>query len=595
MEQNQNYAPEQSEASGSEAVRILRQKAKDGSLKGVVADWKWIFSFTRGRWFSVAVYTLFGILSSAIGLLSGVLGKYLIDCIVAMDRPRLLPLAAATVAVAVVGMVFRGVSARFSARLGVNMLGDVRSFVFRKLLSSQWMSIRQYSTGDLLARFSGDVRTVANSAVSWLPTVIIQAFTVLSTLAVVLYYDPVMALLAFASTPVLFLASRRLLRRQRAFNKQLRQVGSGMSAFESETFRNIDTLKSFGVEESIHKRLDGWQDTYRDVTMDYTAFSVKTNLLLSSMGMIVQYLAMGYCMWRLWRGEILFGTMVLFLQQRSQLSGAFSSLIAQIPAALSGSVAAERVRELTELPKEERQLHRADPEGSCALEMRDLRLAYSDDRKVVLDGVNLQADAGTVVALVGPSGEGKSTLMRLMLGLMEPQNGEAYLLDQRGSRFPLGADTRHLFAYVPQGNTVLAGTVAENLQLVNPEATEAEMIAALEDACAWDFVRELPRGIHSTIGEGGKGLSEGQAQRIAIARALVRRAPVLLLDEVTSALDFETEQKVLSNLTRRGVTCIAATHRPSVLGMCSRVYRVRDGGVEKLSQSEILYLMNPDL
>lgn len=595
MEQNQNYAPEQSEASGSEAVRILRQKAKDGSLKGVVADWKWIFSFTRGRWFSVAVYTLFGILSSAIGLLSGVLGKYLIDCIVAMDRSRLLPLAAATVAVAVVGMVFRGVSARFSARLGVNMLGDVRSFVFRKLLSSQWMSIRQYSTGDLLARFSGDVRTVANSAVSWLPTVIIQMFTVLSTLAVVLYYDPVMALLAFASTPLLFLASRRLLRRQRDFNKRLRQVGSGMSAFESETFRNIDTLKSFGVEESIHKRLDGWQDTYRDVTMDYTAFSVKTNLLLSSMGMIVQYLAMGYCMWRLWRGEILFGTMVLFLQQRSQLSGAFSSLIAQIPAALSGSVAAERVRELTELPKEERQLHRADPEGSCALEMRDLRLAYSDDRKVVLDGVNLQADAGTVVALVGPSGEGKSTLMRLMLGLMEPQNGEAYLLDQSGSRFPLGADTRHLFAYVPQGNTVLAGTVAENLQLVNPEATEAEMIAALEDACAWDFVRELPRGIHSTIGEGGKGLSEGQAQRIAIARALVRRAPVLLLDEVTSALDFETEQKVLSNLTRRGVTCIAATHRPSVLGMCSRVYRVRDGGVEKLSQSEILYLMNPDL
>ena len=121
------------------------------------------------------------------------------------------------------------------------------------------------------------------------------------------------------------------------------------------------------------------------------------------------------------------------------------------------------------------------------------------------------------------------------------------------------------------------------------------MITALEDACAWEFVRELPRGIPSTIGEGGKGLSEGQAHRIAIARALVRRAPVRLLDEVTSALDFETEQKVLSNLTRRGVTCVAATHRPSVLGMCSRVYRVRDGGGQELSRSEIVYLMNPEL
>ena len=595
MDQTQNFAPAQSEASGSEAVRILRRKAKDGSLKGVIADWKWIFSFTRGRWFSVTLYTLFGILASAIGLVSGVLGKYLIDCIVSLDRSRLVPLAVATVSVAVVSMVFRGFSARFSARLGVDMLGDVRSFVFRNLLSSQWMSLRGYSTGDLLARFSGDVLTVANSAVSWLPTVIIQLFTVLATLAVVLYYDPVMALLAFASTPVLFLASRRLLRRQRDFNKRLRQVGSDMSAFESETFRNIDTLKSFGVEENIYQRLDSWQDSYRDVTMEYTAFSVKTSLLLSSMGMMVQYLAMGYCMWRLWRGEILFGTMVLFLQQRTQLSSAFSSLIAQIPAALSGSVAAERVRELTELPKEDRQLHRADPEGSCALQMENLRLAYSDDGRVVLDDVNLLADAGTVVALVGPSGEGKSTLMRLMLGLMEPENGEAYLLDRSGKRFCLGADTRHLFAYVPQGNTVLAGTVAENLLLVNPKATEAEMIAALEDACAWEFVREMPRGIHSVIGEGGKGLSEGQAQRIAIARALVRRAPVLLLDEVTSALDFETEQKVLSNLTRRGVTCIAATHRPSVLSMCSRVYRVRDGGVEQLSKSEIVYLMNPDM
>ena len=258
-------------------------------------------------------------------------------------------------------------------------------------------------------------------------------------------------------------------------------------------------------------------------------------------------------------------------------------------------MAAERVRELTELPKEERKRNLADPQGSCALQMEDLRLSYSDDRRVVLDEVDLRADAGTVVALVGPSGEGKSTLMRLMLGLLEPETGEAYLLDQTGVRFPLGADTRHLFAYVPQGNTVLAGTVAENLQLVNPEVTEAEMIAALEDACAWEFVRELPKGIHSTIGEGGKGLSEGQAQRIAIARALVRKAPVLLLDEVTSALDLETEQKVLSNLTRRGVTCIAATHRPSVLSMCSRVYRVRDGGVEQLSQTEILYLMNPEL
>ena len=209
----------------------------------------------------------------------------------------------------------------------------------------------------------------------------------------------------------------------------------------------------------------------------------------------------------------------------------------------------------------------------------------------MLKNVDLTAEAGSIVALVGPSGEGKSTLIRLILGLITPDSGTAEITDASGRRFPLGAGTRHLFAYVPQGNTVLAGTIAENLRLVNHEATEEQLIQALKDACAWEFVSSLPLGIHSPIGEGGKGFSEGQAQRIAIARALVRKAPVLLLDEVTSALDFDTEQQVLHNLMNRGVTCLVATHRPSVLSLCSRVYQVRDGSVQQLNDSQIQALM----
>ena len=160
-------------------------------------------------------------------------------------------------------------------------------------------------------------------------------------------------------------------------------------------------------------------------------------------------------------------------------------------------------------------------------------------------------------------------------------------MDETETRVPLGAGTRHLFAYVPQGNTVLAGTIAENLRLVNHDATEEQMIQALKDACAWEFVSQLPLGIHSPIGEAGRGFSEGQAQRIAIARALVRQAPVMLLDEVTSALDLETERQVLHNLMHRGVTCIVATHRPSVLSLCARVYRVSEGSVTQLNDIQI--------
>ena len=587
MEQQNNKTIYQEDQSGSQAVRMLRQRAKEGTLKDVFYDWLWIWSFSRSRWGEVLLYTLFGIGSGLLALVSGVISKYLIDAIIARDGETLLPLAGLTLAAAGLAVVLRTLTTRYSAKLNIAMHNDVQAKVFRDLLDSEWGEIAQFPSGELLSRFTGDVNTVAGCAVSWLPNVIIQGVTMLATLGVVLYYDPIMALIAFASTPVLIFASRRLMRRQRNFNQKQRQVAGGMAAFEAETFHNMDTLKSFGAEEQMNQKLHRWQKEYREISLDYNRFTIRTNLWLSAMGNGVQFLALGYCLWRLWRGDILIGTMVLFLQQRANLSSAFSSLISLIPTALSGSVAAERIRELTQLKKEPRQEKNVSPVGGCSVELKDISVAYSDDKKIVLSDVNIRADSGQVAALVGPSGEGKSTLMRLMLGLVYPDAGEMYLTDSEGTCYPLGADTRGCFAYVPQGNTVLAGTIAENLRLVNPHLTEEEMVAALEDACAWEFVKEMPLGLHSVIGEGGKGLSEGQAQRIAIARALVRHAPVMLLDEVTSALDYATEQRVLERLMSRGVTCIVATHRPSVLNMCDHAYRVQEGRVELLTQEEL--------
>ncbi len=573
------------ELSGSQALRILRDKARSGSLGDFLRDWKWILSFSRGRWLRISLYTLLGMVSSALGLATGVAGKYLIDCIVSLDKSRLPLLAAAVVLATLLSLGLRTLTARFAASLGVTMQNDVQAHVFENLLHARWLALRRFPTGDLMSRFSGDLTTVSGCAVNWLPNVVIHLFTLLASLLVVLYYDPVMALIAFASTPVLIFVSRRLLRKQRHYNQKMRLVSSGMSAFEAETFRNIDTLKSFGVESDICGKLGIWQADYRKIVLEHNDFTLRTNILLSLLGMAVQFLALGYCLWQLWSGKILFGTMVLFLQQRTTLSSAFSSLIGQIPTALAGSVAAERLRELTDLPKEPRHTP-AKASGSCSLELNNVSAAYEDGRQVLQD-VDLTAERGQITALVGPSGEGKSTLIRLMLGLLPPDSGTAVLVDEAGTRLPLGADTRHLFAYVPQGNTVLAGSIAENLRLVNQAATEEQMVQALKDACAWDFVSQLPQGIHSHMGEGGKGFSEGQAQRIAIARALVRKAPVLLLDEMTSALDMETERQVLKNLMNRGVTCIVATHRPSVLSLCTRVYRVHEGSVRQLAESEI--------
>jgi ABC-type multidrug transport system fused ATPase/permease subunit len=200
----------------------------------------------------------------------------------------------------------------------------------------------------------------------------------------------------------------------------------------------------------------------------------------------------------------------------------------------------------------------------------------------------MEAKPGEIVALVGPSGEGKTTLIRLILGLVHPQLGEVTIEASNGMNIPMNADTRHLFAYVPQGNTILSGTIAENMRMAKEDATDEEIVAALKAACAWEFVEKLPETFNSKIGEKGRGFSEGQTQRIAIARALLRDAPVLLLDEATSALDVTTERLVLKNIIKEhpNKTCIVTTHRPTVLNMCERVYRVMDTRITQLSEEE---------
>ena len=572
-----------------ESIRqMLRSLFRGETLRRTLRDWKWILSFTRSHWLGVIVLTGLGLISSSLGLLSGIITKNLIDSIISLNTEKLIPMTVLMVASAALGVVFQSFSSRYSAKLSTTMHQQVQRHTFERLVHSDWMCLRQFPTGDLLSRFSGDISTISGCAMTFLPNVIVQFFTLVVTFGLILYYDPTMALICLVSTPVLFLASRSLLRRQRDFNVRLRKVASDMTEFQSETFRNIDTLKGFGIESAVTGQLLQWQKKERDVILEHNSFTVRTHALLTTLSTLVQYVAMAYCIVRLWQGQMILSTMTFFLQQRGTLQGAFSGLIGQIPRLLSGSVAAERIRELSELPQDPPSTDEI-PTPWCHIRLEGVCASYEDGIRI-LDDISLTAGPGEIIALVGPSGEGKTTLLRLLLGLMQPQEGIMELTDARGTVHTLGAQTRRYFSYVPQGNTLLAGSIAQNLRMVNPKASDGEIIAALEGACAWDFVSQMPGTIHAKLGEGGMGISEGQAQRIAIARALMRRAPAMLLDEITSALDMETEQKVLRYLMNLGVTCIVSTHRPSVLTMCTRAYRVDDGRITQLTEEEIRQL-----
>ena len=262
-----------------------------------------------------------------------------------------------------------------------------------------------------------------------------------------------------------------------------------------------------------------------------------------------------------------------------------------IPSFLNSSVSAHRIREIVQLPKEvhipkSNELDKYAEKG-FSIKMRNVNFAYIQNNKVITNSA-FEANPGEIVALVGPSGEGKTTMLRLILGLIRPQEGNAIIRAYDGTEVEMNADTRHLFSYVPQGNTMFSGTIAENLRMVKEDATDDEIIQALKVSCAWDFVSKLKDTFNSKIGERGRGLSEGQAQRIAIARAVLRNAPILLLDEATSALDITTERTVLRNIIQQhpNKTCIVTTHRPTVLNLCQRVYRVMQTKVTELSEAD---------
>lgn len=572
-----------------ESLDILISRWKDGTFSEIIDDWKWIFHYSARYKGAIIFYVILGIFSTTLGLVSSVASKYLIDIITGYQTSKLAIMILIMVGSSVFSLLFNSIISRISTKLSIDINNDIQADIFDKIVDADWMEINKFSNGDVLNRFNSDIGTVSGNAISWLPSIIIAVYNFIATFVVLLHYDWIMALLAFASAPFMLLSSRFMIKKQREYSKKVREMSSKLMSFEVETFYNFDSIKSFGVAPYYSKKMRWWQGQFKDISLKYNMFSIKTNIFLSILGNLVQFAAFGYCLFRLWTHDITYGTMTLFLQQRSNLSSAFNNVVSIIPAFLNSSVSAHRIRELVELPKEVHIPESSEldvfAEDGFEVRMRDVNFSYVEGTRVITDS-SFEARPGEIVALVGPSGEGKTTMIRLILGLVRPEEGQAVICASDGREVVMNAETRHLFAYVPQGNTILSGTIAENMRVVKEDATDEEIIEALKIACAWEFVEKMPEQIHSNIGERGRGFSEGQAQRISIARAILRDAPILLLDEATSALDVTTERKVLRNIIQQkpNKTCIVTTHRPSVLNMCQRVYRVMDTRVTELSE-----------
>lgn len=571
------------------------KRIKEGMLKDMWHETLWIYQYARHYWKQMVFYTALGLVNTAFSLVSSLISRDMVDIITGKQTGLLARTFCFFIIFAIGNILLSQLSTYFSNKISISVDNEIKADIFNKMLVTDLEAIQNYHTGDLLTRWSSDASNISSGILNWIPNLIIFTVRFISAFALVCYNDFVFAILALLGVPVSMFMSRRLLKRMRGNNKRSAAMNAKMSGFNQEAFSNIQTIKAFDLINLYSRHLKELQKDYLDMRLEFQRLSMVTSVIMSVTGLAVSYSCYGFGIYRVWSGAISYGTMTMFLSLSGTLTGTLNQLISLVPAAVSLTTSARRLMDIIEMPKEDfsqsdeaSMFSRQNKQTGISLEFSDIAYSYSNGNEV-FKGACIKAKPHEIVAIVGPSGEGKTTMLRLILSLLHPQEGNAVLYGGTSGKFPVSPSTRQLFSYVPQGNTMFSGTIADNMRNIKPDATDEEIICALKMACAWDFTSKLPDGINSKIGERGAGFSEGQAQRLSIARSLIRHSPILLLDEATSALDVATERKVLKNIMKDDYprTCIVTTHRPTVLSVCSRVYAIKDKKCQVLSDEEI--------
>lgn len=581
-----------------EKIHFYITRIKEGRLKEMWCQTIWIYQYAKHHWLAMLFYTALGLVGTVVSLASSLVSRDLVNIITGHQTGKVIGTFCAMIGLNVGVTFVNQVSGYFSNKISMKVDADVKADIFSKILVTDWESLTNYHTGDLLTRWSSDASNISSGVLNFIPNLIIYIFRFISAFAVVVYHDASFAIFAFLGMPVSLILSKTLMKRMVNNNKLSAQMGAKMSGFNQETFSNIQIIKAFDLIGLYIQRLKQLQKEYINMKLDFQKMSMGTSLLLTTVALLVSYASYGWGIYRVWSGAIDYGTMTMFLSLSGTLTSTLHNLTSLVPTAIGITTSAGRLMDIVEMPREDYsendkvlQFAKRHRTHGISLNLSDIKYAYKNGN-LVFDGASMEAHPHEIVALVGPSGEGKTTMLRLILSIIQAQEGNA-VCESEGEEEFLSPSTRKLFSYVPQGNTMLSGTIAENMRNVKEDATDEDIIEALKLACAWDFVEKLPDGIYSEIKERGGGFSEGQAQRLSIARALLRKSPILLLDEATSALDVATERKLLKNIMNDEYarTCIVTTHRPTVLGVCSRVYKISDRKCMILNEEEVSAMM----
>lgn len=560
-------------------------------LKRYLPIFRWMNTIAEGYRGSIVLCTALGLLNICLGWAFVWVSKWAVDVATHVEEGNLWHILLLLPLIMVGEIASSALQTWISQVRNVKLDNRLKQRVFRHLIESEWRGIEKFHTGDVVNRIEGDVSSVVGFATETLPGIFVLLFQLVGSFILLWWLDSTLAWIIVCVTPVFLVFARIYMRRMHRITRSVRDSESSVQCQIQENLQYRSVIKTLEQTDGTMGRMTRVMDVLTGQVKDRAKLTVLTRLFLSGGFSLGYILTFGWGVLQIWHGVIGYGTMVAFLQLSSRVQRPIMDLSKEIPVFVRCFTSAERLLELIHLPEEENTPMPELKGGQLGIRVDDVSFSYptvssstaeSSDKssaeghgEPVLNHFSYDFAPGQSVAILGETGVGKTTLMRMLLALIRPDSGRVSLYTQEGEEQPLTAYSRRYFTYVPQGNTLLSGTIRTNLQMGRADASDEEMAEALRLAAA-DFVFSLPKGLDTLCGERGGGLSEGQAQRIAIARALLRKAPILLLDEATSALDPDTEERVMQSLGTAGHDrlVILITHRPSAAERCSRILKL---------------------
>ncbi|WP_302625618.1 ABC transporter ATP-binding protein [uncultured Eubacterium sp.] len=547
---------------------------------------RWIIKNGKGQIPKIIILSVSNMILASVATALALVSKYAIDSAqraamadggaeFAHYRNQIVFYGVLILAIITFRLCLRVYTQSLAIKIQASLEMHMRSNLFEDILKKKFNCINQYHSGELMNRITSDIKIITDGITTIVPNFLYFVTQFAGAFVVLIFFDWKFTMLFIAAGVVISMVTLLFRSKLKSLHKEVQETDGKVRSFFQEAIESILVVKTFGVEKQFKEKGDDLQKINYNAKMKRRRISIFANAGFSFVFNAGYLFALVWCALKVCTNAMTYGTLTAVLQLISQIQTPFVNITKVVPQYYAILASAERVMEIEDIEIEEKSDKQIDVEKFYSeftkVKFEDIRFNYG--RESVLESGEAAFSKGDFVAIRGISGIGKSTLMKMLLGVFKPQSGHIRLYKENGKSVEASPDTRCLFSYVPQGNYLFSGTLRENILLINPNATEEQIKEALEISDIYNFVKTLPNGLDTIIGEKGLGISEGQAQRLAIARALLSEAPILLLDEATSALDAATEQNVLERMRRLNrKTCIIITHKAAALDVCNKEF-----------------------